>query len=339
VWQYSRLGSVCVGLLSLSAIELSAQSAADYQENRDWARLPEGRSWGAVSGVFPDPDGEHIWVIDRCGADSCLDSELHPIFKFDLAGRLVANFGAGIIPWPHGLFVDAGGNVWVADGATGARVEEAARRGLGHQVFKFSPEGALLMTLGTAGRSGRGPNLFEGPSELFVAPTGEIFIADGHGADGNNRIVKLAPDGRFLMEWGRSGSGPAPGEFSDPHDLAVDSSGRLFIGDRRNHRIQIYDQEGRFLDQWTHFGSASGIFIDANDAIYVMDTQTGIRPSWITDHPDPERGSGVWIGDARTGRIRDFLPAEAEFVAVDRSGNIYGAEIQRRSLVRYERIR
>lgn len=306
-----------------------------YVADLDWAQLPPGREWGAVTGVYPDPDGRHIWVLDRCGANSCIGSDLDPIFKFDLEGNLVANFGAGLIAWPHGFFVDHDGNVWVTDGGTGNRAEQAAEHGLGHQVLKLSPTGEVLMKLGQAGVAGAGPDTFNGPSVVLVAPTGEIYVADGHDAGGNNRIVKFTPDGRYLKSWGTTGPGPAAGELSDPHALAMDSQGRLFVGDRRNARIQIFDSEGTFLEQWLHFGPASSIYIDASDTIYVTDTQTGAMPDWFAERRTADWQRGIRIGDARTGRVTGFLPSEAEFVAVDVNGAVYGAEVPGERLVKY----
>jgi DNA-binding beta-propeller fold protein YncE len=306
-----------------------------YAADADWAELPPGREWGAVTGVYPDPDGRHVWVLDRCGANSCIGSDLDPIFKFDLDGNLVANFGGGLIAWPHGFFVDHQGNVWVTDGGTGAAAEQAAQVGLGHQVLKFSPEGEVLLRLGTAGVAGTGPDTFNGPSVVLVAPTGEIYIADGHGAAGNNRIAKFAADGSYLLSWGTTGPGPAAGEMSDPHALAMDSAGRLFVGDRRNARIQIFDATGTFLEEWTQFGPPSSIYIDPEDTIYVTDTQTGAMPEWFAERRPAEWQRGIRIGDARTGHVTGFLPSEAEFVAVDRRGGVYGAEVPGERIVKY----
>jgi DNA-binding beta-propeller fold protein YncE len=306
-----------------------------YRADEEWADLPQGREWGAVTGVYPDPDGRHLWVLDRCGANSCLDSPLDPIFKFDLEGNLVDSFGAGLIAWPHGFYVDHEGGVWVTDGGTDGRGEEAARRGMGHQVLKFSPRGEVVLRLGMAGVAGDAPGIFNGPSEVAVASDGSVFVADGHGEGGNNRIVKFAPDGRFLKAWGNGGPGPAAGEMSDPHALALDSQGRLFVGDRRNNRIQIFDQEGTFLEEWPHFGPPSSIYIDAQDRIYVTDTQTNAMPAWLAERRGPNWVRGIRIGDARTGRVTGFLPSEAEFVAADRLGNVYGAEVPGERLVKY----
>lgn len=333
----SRLSiALALAALAVPGADALAQPAGEYRAVTDWATLPDGREWGAVSGVYPDPDGEHLWVLDRCGANGCLGSDLDPVLKLDLDGNVVASFGAGLMAWPHGFFVDHDGNVWVADGPTGARAEEAAGEGKGQQVLKFSPDGDVLMTLGRPGVSGEGPNTFTGPSDVLAAPGGEVYVLDGHGAGGNNRIVKLASDGSFLRAWGTTGPGPAAGELADPHAIAMDSRGRLFVADRGNVRIQIFDEDGVFLEQWSHFGPPSDIFIDADDTIYVTDTQTGALPDWYAERRSADWTRGIRVGDAATGRVTGFIPGDAEFVAADRMGNVYGAEVPGRRLVKYE---
>src|SRR5204863_6254448 len=148
----------------------------------------------------------------------------------------------------------------------------SGKDGKGHQVFKFSPDGKVLMTLGKPGVAGSGLDEFNAPSAVYVALNGDIFVADGHGGNTNARIMKFARDGKFIKTWGKKGSGP--GEIDIPHALAMDSRGRLFVGDRNNNRIQIFDQDGNFLDQWTQFSRPSGIFIDHNDMIYVADSES-----------------------------------------------------------------
>ena len=172
---------------------------------------------------------------------------------------------------PHGIHVDPEGNVWVTDGE-GPDGEDPRRDGKGHQVFKFRPGWRALMTLGKAGVAGDGPDEFNKPSAVFVAPSGDIFVGDGHGGESNARIVKFSRDGTFIKTWGAAGTGP--GEFETPHALAMDASGRLFVGDRGNSRIQIFDQDGTFLDEWRQFGRPSGIFIDRNDILYVTDSSS-----------------------------------------------------------------
>ncbi len=300
-----------------------------------WGQMPPGRSWGATSGVWPAPGGRQIWVAERCGANTCVGSTLNPVLLFGNTGRLLRSFGAGLIAWPHGLFVDRSGNVWVTD-AVGFGEQPP---GLGHVVYKFSPRGELLLTLGRKGVAGRGPDTFRKPSAVLVAPDGSIFVADGHDADGNNRIVKLDSAGRFLKDWG--GTGAEAGQFRDPHALAMDSQGRLFVADRGNSRIQIFDQEGRHLATWTQFGRPSGLFIDGNDVLYATDSESNARrnPGWKR---------GIYIGSAATGWVTAFIPdpepdqdnsatSGAEGVAVDADGNVYGAEVGPRMLRKYVR--
>ena len=220
---------IIVVVIAISAPALYAQDKP-YRVVEDWAKLPEGRTWGSTAAVDVDAN-DHIWVAERCGANSCADSSLAPILEFDPSGQLLRSFGAGLFVFPHGIGVDKEGNVWVTDGQ--------GKDGKGHQVFKFSPDGRILMTLGKAGVTGDGPDTFNQPSDVAVAPNGDIFVADGHGRDSNARIVKFSKDGRFIKAWGKKGI--APGEFDTPHGLAFDSKGRLFVADRNNNRIQIFD--------------------------------------------------------------------------------------------------
>ncbi len=322
-------------------VALAAQADGAYRPVEGWARLPDGRAWGAVTGVFPDPDGEHLWVLDRCGANSCLDSDLDPVFRFDLEGNLVTSFGAGLFAWPHGFYVDPGGNVWVTDGPTGARAEEASARRMGQQVLKLSPSGEVLLRLGRAGEVG-GPSdrdRFHGPSDVLVAPEGDIYVLDGHGEGGNNRVMHFSAEGAFVRSWGTSGPGPAAGELSDAHAIAMDSRGRIFVADRRNVRIQIFDRAGTFLEQWTHFGPPSDLYIGDGDVLYVTDTQTAALPTWYAERRPKGWVRGIRIGSAVTGAVTAFIPSDAEFAAADRAGNVYGAEVPGETLVQYRRLR
>jgi DNA-binding beta-propeller fold protein YncE len=312
-----------------------------YRSIENWGQLPEGRVWGSTSAVAIDPDGTSVWVGERCGETrpptqinpgapfACAESKLDPILKFDTSGKLLKSFGAGVILFPHGLHVDRDGNVWVTDGL--------GRNGKGHQVFKFSPDGKLLLTLGKAGQPGSGPDEFNAPSAVVTAQNGDIFVADGHGGNTNARIVKFDRDGKFIKTWGHKGS--APGEFDIPHAIAMDSAGRLFVGDRQNNRIQIFDQDGKFIDQWAQFSRPSGIYIDKNDVIYVADSES---ESVSKNHDGWKRG--IRVGSAKDGTVTAFIPdpveksnttSAAEGVAADAAGNIYGAEVGPKRVMKY----
>ena len=300
-----------------------------YQSISDWAKMPDGRHWGSTAGVDIAPDGKSVWAVDRCGTNTCVGSNLDPILKFDASGRLVKHFGAGMFAFPHGITVDRQRNVWVTDaGGSGA---------IGHQVIKFNPDGKVLIRLGAAGVAGNNPYNFNMPSAVLVAPNGDIFVGDGHGGTSNNRVVKFDSNGKYIKEWGVKGT--APGQFDIPHTLAMDSQGRLFVGDRNNNRIQIFDQDGKFLTAWTQFSRPSGIWIDAKDTIYVADSES---ESVSKNHDGWKRG--IRIGSAKDGSVKYFIPdpvekaittSAAEGVAADKDGIIYGAEVGPKRLMRY----
>jgi DNA-binding beta-propeller fold protein YncE len=301
-----------------------------YKTTRDWGQLPPGVKWAAVTAVEPAPDGS-IYVIHRCFANSCSGRSEAPILKYDKSGKLLKTWGEGMFVFPHGAAVDRDGNLWVTD----ARGEA----GKGHQVFKFSPDGKVLMTLGKAGVSGSGPDLFDQPTDVVVAPNGDIFVTDSHRNGKNNRVVKFRKDGTFVKEWGKKGSGP--GEISEPHTIALDSRGRVFVGDRENNRIQIFDQEGKLLAEWRQFGRPSGISITKDDTIYVTDSESGPDTG---AHELPGIKKGIRIGSAKDGSVRAFIEdmestvadhSGAEGVGVDAQGNVYGAVVRRQMLERH----
>jgi sugar lactone lactonase YvrE len=333
--------------------QAGAQTANDapnpYRAVENWARMPEERMWGSTSAVDIDPDGRSVWVAERCGANSCAGSDLPVVLKFDASGRLVRSFGAGMFVFPHGIHVDREGNVWVTDAraATPQELEKfPGAKARGHAAVKFSPDGNVMMTLGTPGVAGDPPNALNEPCDVVTAPNGDIFVADGHSGQNRDappdtvaRIVKYSKDGKFIKAWGKLGSGP--GEFKTPHGLALDSRGRLFVADRGNIRLQIFDQEGTFLEEWKQFSRLSGIYIDRNDVLYGADSESSSRsnPGWRR---------GIRIGSAKDGRVQFFIPdpvvdpdasstSGAEGVAVDEAGNVYAAEVGPRTLRKYVR--
>ena len=345
-----RTGVYALAAISVIAISGTVLSQAvsptnslsnPYRAIENWGQLPQGRTWGSTSAIGIDPDGSSVWVAERCGKFApprdmrpgipfaCDGSNLDPILKFDGSGKLVKSFGAGLFILPHGLHVDRDGNVWVTDGL--------GRDGKGHQVIKFSPDGQVLLRLGKAGLAGDGPGEFNAPSAVVTAPNGDIFVADGHGGNTNARIVKFTKDGRFIKTWGTKGS--APGEFDTPHAIAIDSRARLFVGDRNNNRIQIFDQDGNYLDQWLQFSRPSGVFIDKNDVIYVADSES---ESATKTHDGWKRG--IRVGRVSDGVVTAFIPdpvekttgtSAAEGVAADAMGNIYGAEVGPKRVMKY----
>jgi NHL repeat len=170
--------------------ELFAQAPADpngapnpYRLDTNWLKMPDGRKLGQATGVDIDPDGKSVWVFDRCGAKDCANSALNPIEKFDASGNFVVGFGQGLFNHPHGFYVDREGNVWTTD--------NIGDNSKGHQVIKFSPGGKVLLTLGRAGVAGEGPDMFNAPTDVAVAPNGDIIVSDGHGGKTNARIVKF----------------------------------------------------------------------------------------------------------------------------------------------------
>jgi DNA-binding beta-propeller fold protein YncE len=256
----------------------------------NWGPHLHGIEWGETAGLTIDAKGR-LYAFTRTSS---------PVVEFDRAGKLLKTWGAGLFVYPHGIRVDRNGFLWLTDGR--------GRDGKGHQVFKYTRDGKLLMTLGTAGVSGDGPDTFNGPTDVAVAPNGDIFVADGHG---NNRIVKFSKDGKFIKAWGKKGAGPS--EFNLPHTLFFDSRGRLLVGDRSNKRIQLFDQDGNFIEQWTQFGSPSGIFITRDDTLYVV------------DYNDKQR---LFIGSAKDGSIKYEINnlTLAEGIAVDKKGAIFVSE-------------
>jgi sugar lactone lactonase YvrE len=331
--------SVVVGSSDAHA---QAVSGNPYQVIYHWGELPDGRTMGVVTGVHPDPDGEHMWIVERCSTNQCAGSNLAPIHKLDSQGRVVKSIGAGLFAWPHGFDLDSEGNIWVTEGAPAgdARGRDGFALGMGHQVLKLNQDGEVLMRLGEAGVAGDDATHFNGPSAVQVADDGAIWIADGH-RGGNNRVLKFSAQGELILQLGGGidSLSREVARFNDPHDLKMDSEGRLFVADRGNNRIQIFDSEGELLSIWTQFGRPSGIWIDAQDRIYVADGMSG-------DQWNPGWQRGIRIGDARTSWITDFIPdyevqngSGIEFLATDAEGNIYAGQVGRQRFEKYVRVR
>ena len=342
---FDRMSTACRPLILLAIVVASSAGtwakttpAPNSQPNpypnvAQWGQLPAGRVWGNTSAIDVDAQG-HIWVADKCGTTSCTGRTEHPVMELDASGKVLRSFGSGLFASPHGIHVDAEGNVWVTDAPGPGVAGGTATSDKGQQVMKFSPDGKLLLTLGKAGVMGTDTGTFNQPADVAVAPNGDIFVADGHG---NARIVKLSKDGRFIKEWGKR---DGPGEFDVPHALEFDSRGRLFVGDRGNSRIQIFDQEGQLLAEWRQFGRPSGIFIDANDTLYVTDSESNPKRN-------AGRPRGLRVGSAKTVPSRRSCRSLDRIRTPQREGprasrraadpTIYGAETGGRDIKRYTR--
>jgi sugar lactone lactonase YvrE len=375
----SRFLSGAFALVSLAAVahgQAPAQKPVPkptlpnpYRLVPDWPTLPatmkgpNGRKWGEVIRVHAAPNG-NIWVFNRCfndqpnGDATCLNrGEANPpILEFHPSGKLLRSFGVGLFVKPHGFTVDKDGNLWATDTndeetVLGMSAKNAQGVTIGQHVLKISPTGKVLMTIGTPGTGGNGPYIFDQPTGVSIAANGNIFVADGHSGNRSKsgRVVKYSPDGKFIKTWGRMG--PEQGNFRDPHDLYVGGSrGYVYVADRQNNRIQVFDQEGAFIAAWTQFGQPSSVYVDKNDNIYVGST-----------FQDPSRGSvnrsntgpndrAIVIGHAITGELKYLIPdpgdlskmpdtgTSASGIAVDDQGNIYAADVGFNNLRKYIKV-
>jgi hypothetical protein len=344
-----RIAAITAALLttivagSIGCSELLARSDAGpnsqpnpYQRTDHFLKLPAGRSMGSSSAIAVDHAG-HIWVAERCGGNNCAGSNIDPIVEFEANGIFIKAFGHGMLLFPHGFFIDGHDHIWVSDGHVGD--------GKGDDVLEFDESGKLLRTLGKPGVAGTGEDTFHEPNAVVVAPNGDIFVADGHDPGGSSyRVIKFDPNGKFIKQWGgRPGAGP--GEFDTPHTLAMDSTGRLFVGDRSNNRIQIFDQDGKYIASWTQFGRPSGIYIDRNDVLYVTDSESREAEGY-GHHPGWRRG--VRVGSAKDGTVTAFIPdpqadpehkstSGGEGIAADAHGTIYLAQVDPRDIAKFEK--
>ena len=353
------LGLLCASSRAEGDIDPVNDLPNPYRSTAPWGQLPPGQSWGALSAVAIDNDGRSVWVASRCGAnpevpagvspylyDSCAGSKVAPVMKFDTAGKLLQSFGAGLFIFPHKIAIDPQGNVWVVDQRAlneRERAQYPAEVNKGHTVVKFSPEGRVLMTIGKPGVAGNPPEALTEPTAIAFAPNGNLYISEGHSGQAPNaapdtvaRISIFSREGKFIKSFGSLGRGT--GQFRTPHDIAFDERGRLVVADRGNMRIQFLDLEGNYLAQWKQLSRPSGIAIRGG-MIYVSDSESnGVAP-----HPGWLRG--IRIASYPAGRPLAFIPdplemqgtSAAEGIAVDALGNIYGAEVGPRQLVRHSK--
>src|SRR5438034_8333979 len=330
-----------------------------YRLVEGWPTLPKsmnGGHWGEVIRVHVDARG-NVWVFHRCfnvmpaGSATCIGrgAANPPILEFDASGKLLESFGAGLFAYPHGFTVAADGNLWVTDvndqpAILGMPATNAAGGVMGQEVLKLSPDGKVLMTLGKEGVAATGADGFDRPTGVAIGRNGDIFVSDGHAPNksGAARVVKFSRDGRFIKEWGRKGS--APGEFDEPHDIFIGGSrGWVYVADRRNSRIQVFDQDGGFIAAWKQFGTPSSVFVGADDTIYV-------GASFADSSAKKGELRGITIGNAVDGSLKAFIPdptdldtvitgTSASGIAADSAGSVFAADVGAHKLRKYIRVK
>ncbi|MFG0263404.1 MAG: peptidyl-alpha-hydroxyglycine alpha-amidating lyase family protein [Novipirellula sp. JB048] len=287
-----------------------------YRVDPSWPQKPDQFTWQAVPAVAVDQH-DHVYVFTRAKP---------PIQVYTTDGKLVRSWGEDTIESAHHLKIDDEGNVWVAD------------IGL-HVIRKFSPEGKVLLTIGTPGVSGDDQTHLDKPTDMAIAANGDVFVSDGYG---NNRVVHFDAKGNFIKAWGSLGTGPD--QFSLPHAMAIDSAGRLYVGDRNNARVMIYDQQGTLLDSWEHVIVPWGFWVTAEDHIWVC----GASPMpWMNDPAYPgaplscppkdqvlmkfnRHGKVLQLWTIPKGEDGQEQPGEVNWLhgmALDSQGNIYVGDI------------
>lgn len=314
---------VC-SVLTIGAGQQGSAPSLGYTEVPDWpspaksaAGTPAPWNFGQVAAVATDPLGR-ILVLHR-GA--------HPLMVFESNGRFVRSWGEGLFSegkvfgiapadrkpgasgytavygaagchscGAHSVRVDPQGHIWIVDAG-------------GHVIYKTSQDGQVLMQLGTKGVSGMSDYTFNLPTDVAFAPNGDVYVSDGYG---NARVVKYSADGRYLLQWGKRGTGP--GEFGLPHNLVVDALGRVYVTDRDNQRIQVFDSNGKFLTQWEKTGGISTLFMTKDQHIWAGGVLRNLKGEILGQLPGGGGGHGTTVtasGDVYiaqlSGRVQKFV--------------------------------
>lgn len=273
--------------------------AIQYAADAEWPSLPPGWSFGETPGVAVDGNG-HVYVFHR---------GVHPIMEFAPDGRMVRSWGDDMFIRAHAIRIDPEGNIWTVDNDT-------------HQVLKMDPSGRVRMVFGRRGQSGESDELFNRPTDVAFGPTGEIYVTDGYG---NSRVVKFSKEGRYITAWGKPGKGE--GEFDLPHAVVVDQQGRVYVGDRENYRVQVFDADGKFLTQWDHVGSPWGLDFHPDGTLMMADGHNDRVVKLSLD--------GQVLGAfGRNGR----MPGDLNFghhIAVDAEGNVFVSEIKNQRVQKF----
>jgi DNA-binding beta-propeller fold protein YncE len=293
------------GLLGLFTLVLASAATLGAEKIEfvpvpGFLQLPAGVTLGPCSAVAID-GRDQVYLFHRAKS---------PILCFDRDGKFVRSWGDDLIKAPHGLRIDGDGNIWTTD--TGH-----------HLVLKFSPEGKLLLSLGTADKPGTGIDQFDRPTDIAFGAEGEVYVSDGYG---NNRVMQFDRRGKFVRTWGRSGK--APGEFDLPHCIRVDSQKRVLVGDRQNKRIQVFDEDAKVLAIWEGF-APYGLEIDRDGTIFVAD----VLANRILQLDDAGKIVHSWGGEgSEPGQFR-----APHMLATDSLGNLFVAEVDGKRMQKFRR--
>jgi DNA-binding beta-propeller fold protein YncE len=262
-----------------------------YEVVEGWAKLPQGWEFKQCAGVAVDK-ADNVYVFNRSA---------HPVMVFDRTGKFIRSFGEGMFPNAHGLSFAADGSMWLADNGD-------------HTVKHLAPDGSLLLTIGTKGVEAEPGKPFRKPTDASVAPNGDIYISDGYG---NSRVHVYSPSGAHKLSWGQPGVGD--GDFNLPHNIWVDKDGKVFVADRENHRVQLFDLAGKHIATWPDFIQPTDIVIDREGTVYVAELRNRVT---ICD----ARGKVI----ARWGRVPTKDPGffiAPHGIAVDSRGDLYVGEV------------
>lgn len=258
--------------------------------------MPNGWVFGRVSAVSGDSKG-NVYVFHR-------GEEADPVLVFDESGKFLRSWGRGMFGRRHGIRVDPDDNVWVLDYGD-------------HQIFKFTSEGKLLMTLGEKGVAAEDETHFNRPADIAFTPNGDFYVADGYG---NSRIVKFSKDGKFQFAWGKRGKGP--GEFHTAHSVGVGPDGNVYVADRSNNRIQVFDAKGKFLKQWTHHGATQGISFDKQGRMWILSARNHIENETLGG-----LSGRIMLIDTKTGEILGSTESPGHGLHAAVNGHIYAASM------------
>jgi peptidylamidoglycolate lyase len=288
--------------LAAASAGMGAEARRSYQVVHGWPQLPAGFAFGQVTGIRVDSHN-HVFVFHRGET---------PVMCFEgTTGKLVASWGTGQIGRAHGLAVDREDNIWLTD------LDH-------HQVFKFSHDGKLLMSVGTRGEPGLDGRHFNLPTDVAIAPNGEFYVSDGYG---NSRVAKFAADGQFLLDFGHKGSGP--GEFDIPHGVTLDAQGRVYVADRGNARVQVFDAGGKYITEWKseEIGRPWDIYLGPDGNFYIMD-------GGDTKPAPPDRGRVVIVdrGGKKLEEFGSFGSYDGQFywghqLAVGAEAEVYACDV------------